>query len=138
MNKNVVVDTNILIAFYNQGKYEDDLLSLNRNKNLHISAITLNEFIRGAHDPVSKQIVSSFLELIQGKVITPTEKDWIDCAKISEQLLVSKKRSKENILLLQNDILIALGTKANFSTLITTDKDFELIRRFISIPIEWW
>ena len=59
-----LVDTNIYISFYNRGFFGKELLELHQRSLVMVSAVTLNEFVRGAHDPTSKQIASEFLEFV--------------------------------------------------------------------------
>lgn len=139
MSKPAIVDTNILIGFYNRGLFEEEFLHLNRRFSVHFSTVTLNEFIRGAHDPVSRDIVESFLGICRDQMITPTKEQWIECGKISQRILQKKKRSKEGVLLLQNDILIALGAKDLGALLVTCDKnDFRFLTEFFSFSVEYW
>ena len=101
--------------------------------------MTLNEFIRGAHDKISQEIAKSFFILVQGKIVTPSESQWMECAQISERLLKRKQRSKLEVLLLQNDILIALGARDAPGRLITADKkDFKIIAGLVDVEIEYW
>lgn len=139
MNKRYSLDTNILIAFYNDSLYEEPLLELNQSSELWLSAVVLSEFLRGAHDDFSKAIFRDLLKLIRHRVFTPTQEQWIECAAIMEKLLKAKKRSKQNIFVLQNDILIALGTRDEKATLITRDQsDFNIIKAFIDLDIAFW
>lgn len=139
MSKKYLVDTNILIAFYNSGKHADNLFALNKTSQLFFSAVSINEFVRGAHDAVSKSIIADFLNIAKNNLITPSLSNWLDCGRISETLLKKERRSKINIVLLQNDILIALTAKEYQQTLITADtKDFKLISQFVDFKAEYW
>ncbi len=139
MGDRVLVDTSVLIPLFNEGKFQDRILELNANFQLFVSIVTANELLRGAHDAVSKNIVEEFLEILQGRLVTPAEKHWIECATLSERLLKEKRRSKQNILLMQNDLLIAIGARETGARLVTSDrKDFALIQPYVRGPIEFW
>lgn len=139
MSKFILVDTSILISFYNFGRFSNELLNLNQTSQVIFSVVTINEFIRGAHSRVAKNIVSEFLQIVETNLVTPTQNQWIECGVLSEKILNNKKRSKESIVLLQNDILIALNAHYLKATLITSDKkDFELIRNFVPLQVEFW
>lgn len=139
MDRRVVVDTDVLIAFYNQEDFAESFFELNRSADVYFSTVTINEFIRGAHDPQSKNLVEGFLAIVRENLLTPAEGHWIECGTISEQLLQGKKRSKQDVLLLQNDILIALGARDHEATLVTCNKkDFSILQKIIPIQIEFW
>lgn len=139
MNDRFCLDTNILIDFYNKGSHEDRLIRLNFESQLFVSTVVLCEFVRGAHDKTSREIVEGFLKIIQGRILTPTESQWIECARVLEKILAEKKRSRQDILLLQNDLLIAIAARDGHATLITSDKkDFHLINDFVGTNIEYW
>lgn len=137
--KNSLVDTSILIPFYNQGSYKELLFKLQSAHQLFFSAVTINEFGRGAHDPVSKNIVSDLLAIMGSHIVVPSLNHWIECGEISEKILKKEKKSKEKILLLQNDILIGLGARDIAAKLITADKkDFSLLEKHLKVPIDFW
>lgn len=139
MADKLLVDTSVLIAVYNRQQFLDILLERNDSKSLLFSVVTVNELIRGAHHPLSKEIAEDFLRQVHGRLITPSEGQWLECARISESILGGGRRSKEGVLLLQNDILIALGARDAAATLATCDrKDFGLLKGYIRLPIEYW
>lgn len=137
--KKALVDTSILIPFYNQGHHKDLLLKLQGEYSIFFSAVTINEFSRGAHDPISKNIVRDLLAIMGSNVITPSLDHWIECGEISEQILKKTKRTKEKIFMLQNDILIGLGARDIKAKLITADKkDFGLLEEYLKVFIDFW
>ncbi|MBI2982158.1 MAG: PIN domain-containing protein [Deltaproteobacteria bacterium] len=139
MAKRVLIDTSILIPLYNERRFEGRYQELNLGSEILFSVVTTNELIRGAHDDLSCRLVREFLEVEQPCFVTPSEDQWLQCARISEVILQDKKRSKEGVLLLQNDILIALGARDIGATLVTCDKkDFNLLKPYIRVPIEFW
>lgn len=139
MDKRVLVDTSVLISFYNKGLFDEQLRGLNQSCELFFSAVTINEFIRGAHNKDSKDIVQSFMEIVSDQIVTPTEAQWIECGSVSEQILKGKKRSKEGVLLLQNDILIGLNARDAKAQLVTSDHaDFKILKDFIKMSVDFW
>lgn len=139
MSKRRFVDTSILIGLYNEGLFEEKFLELNQRGQLLFSVVTINEFVRGARDKTSKEIVKSFLEIVGDNLITPTEEEWMECGTLSEHLLKGKRKSKQEVLLLQNDILIALGAKEAEAVLVTADKkDFILLKELVPVSVEFW
>lgn len=139
MADGVLLDTSVLIPLYNQGRFRDKVFELSSVRRLFFSVVAINEFVRGAHDPVSKNIVASFLDIAKQSLTTPTEEQWIECGHVSERILKRQTKSKERIMLLQNDILIALGARDMDATLITSDrKDFEVLQEFMRVDIDFW
>jgi len=139
MAERVLVDTSILIGLLNEKKWEDDFLALNQRARILLSVVTANKLLRGAHDPLSRKIVDGLLDIFGDRFVTPSESHWMECARISEKLLRESRRSKENVLLLQNDLLIALGARDAGATLVTNDKrDFGLLKPYVKVPIEFW
>lgn len=139
MGKKVLLDTSILIPFYNQGRFSDKLLAYTANALISFCSVSINEFIRGAHNSTSKEIISGLLEIAGNSTVNPSLKQWIECGKISEKILKQKRRNKNNVLLLQNDILIALCTRDENLILVTADQaDFRLIQNYVDVSIEYW
>ena len=139
MGEKHLVDTSILIPFYNRGFFEEKILEISGRGEVLFSAVSINEFVRGAHDRVSKRIVREFLDIASSGTVTPTAEQWIECGLLSEKILKGKRRSKEGVLLLQNDILIALGARDADAVLVTADvHDFSLIREFMNVSIDFW
>lgn len=137
--KKALVDTSVLIPFYNRGYFKDPLLKLQNEYSLFFSAVTINEFSRGAHDPVSKNIVRDLLGIMGSNIVIPSLNHWIECGEISEQILKKTRRTKEKIFILQNDILIGLGARDIKAKLITADKkDFSLLEEYLKVPIDFW
>jgi predicted nucleic acid-binding protein len=139
MADQVLLDTSIIIPLLNEKKFQDSILDLNRESRVLISIVTANELIRGAHDSNSRSILDRFFEILRDGFLVPSELQWLECARISEKLLRESRRSKENVLLLQNDLLIALGARDAGATLVTNDKkDFGFLKPFVKVPIEFW
>lgn len=140
MENKISLDTSILIGLFNKREFFENILSiLNQNTEMFVSAVVLNELIRGCHDTYSMEVLQGMLQLFSSNIITPTQKHWIECARISEQLLKQKKRNKQDILLLQNDILIALCARDFKTTLITSDKkDFSFLSKHFHFDVEYW
>lgn len=139
MTERTVIDTNILIAMYNEGKFREKFLQLNQISKVLVSVVTVNELLRGCHDKQSLGIVDEFLGIFESQFLVPSQESWIECARISERILRSRKRTKGSVLLLQNDILIALNARDAKAVLITADKkDFGLLRDFMEVQIVFW
>ncbi|MBF0492995.1 MAG: type II toxin-antitoxin system VapC family toxin [Deltaproteobacteria bacterium] len=140
MSDKVLLDTSILIEVTKRGNFISSIETfLNPKIKIYTSAVSLNEYLRGCHDKESLDIAMGLISLFGGKTIVPTYSNWIECAHISELLLKIKKRNKQDILLLQNDILIALGSRDTQATLITADKtDFSLIQNYLKFDVEYW
>ncbi len=132
MNRFVVPDTNFLFAIYNEGRFLADYSEIVRSHIVRYSAVVLQEFARGAHDKTSKKIARELLDLSVGKVVTPTERHWAVCGEVSQKLLKGRKKTREEVGLLQNDILIALSVREVGGSLLTQDSDFSVIQRHVA------
>src|SRR3990167_1251249 len=108
MSNSFLVDTGILIGFYNRELYKERYLELIRSDAVFFSAVSLNEFIRGAHDPRSKELVKSFANITVARLLAPSVEQWLECGTVAQDILRISKRPKESVVLMQNDILIAL------------------------------
>lgn len=139
MGRPALVDTNILIGLYSRKKYFSSYLNLVEKSEVLFSSVSLNEFIRGAHDKNSKDLVESFLTLVKDRLLTPTLAHWLECGRVSETLLRGKKIGKPQVVLLQNYILMALLARDAKARLITADhKDFDLIAPYVEFNLEYW
>lgn len=84
-------------------------------------------------------LVESFLDIVKDRLLTPTANHWLECGKISEKLLRGKKIGKPEVMLLQNDVLMALLARDANLRLITADrKDFSRIASEIKVSLEFW
>lgn len=139
MAEKALVDTNIWIDLFNRKRFQDRFLNLNRQSRVLVSVVTVNELLRGCHEATSLSIVEDFLKIVGDQLITPTEPEWLECARISERLLKGKKKTKQDVLLLQNDALIALAARNAGATLVTSDlKDFKLLKDFVRVSVDFW
>lgn len=139
MAEKTVVDTSILISLFNERKFETAFLELNQRSQIYLSVVSANELIRGCHDKVSMKIIEDFLECVDEQILTPSREQWIECATLTEKILKGKRRTRQEVLLLQNDILIALGAREAKARLATADKkDFTLLQGFVNVSIDFW
>ncbi|MBI4411294.1 MAG: PIN domain-containing protein [Deltaproteobacteria bacterium] len=139
MAEGVLFDTSILIPLYNENRYRERVLDLGGRTRLFFSVVAINEFIRGAHDRRSQNLVRSFLDTVKENLISPTERQWIECGSVSERILKRERRSKEKVILLQNDILIAIGARDADAILVTADRnDFTILKEFIDVAVDFW
>ncbi len=139
MDEPVVFDTSVLISLINEKKFESQFLEWIEKSSVFVSIVTANELLRGCHDGVSRRIVREFLKVLDDRVVTPTRDHWMECAEISEQLLREQKRTKLNVLLMQNDLLIALAARQLGARLVTSDrKDFMILKGYVKVSIDFW
>lgn len=139
VNNTALIDTSVLIGLYARGLYRDSYARLVMSRQVSFSVVTINEFIRGAHDPRSRMAVDGFLAITRDVLLTPTEAQWLECGRIAEIILQRKKRPKEAVVLLQNDILIAVTARDAGAILVTADKhDFQIIAPIVRMEIEYW
>lgn len=138
MSKFVLFDTTLLIAHYNDGRFTEPIQEVLSDRILRFSAIALYELGRGAHDRTSLKIYRDLLKLAEGKIVTPSESNWRVATDISQRLLRSKRYDKIGVSLLQNDILIALSARTTGGTLVTLDRDFEVLQSLMTFNLILW
>lgn len=132
MNRFVLADTNFLISLYNEGMFLEEYAEIVKGHIMRYSAVVLNEFLRGAHDKTSRKIAAELLILAGGRILTPSERHWAACGRISQLFLKGGKKTREEVNLLQNDILIALSVREIGGTLLTRDRgDFSAIQKYV-------
>lgn len=139
MADSYLIDTSILISLYNHGRHQEKIEIISQKYSVYFCSVTANELLRGAHDARSMMIVDDFLTIANTRLVTPSQEIWVECGRISEKLLKNKKRNRQDIVLLQNDILIGLCARSIGAVLVTEDKrDFEVLKHPIKLAVEYW
>lgn len=125
-----------LIAFFDTNIYVDILrgripledLSPYSHYIIRISPIVKSELIRGCKTQKAKRLTESYIHhLIE--IPAPTNKMWEQAAVILSRLAQTFQKYSEEI---QNDVLLALSAKQNGAILVSQDKDFEIISKYVS------
>lgn len=120
-------DTNIYVDIL-RGKITLDGLSPYNSCIIRLSPIVKSELIRGCKTQRAKRLTESYIHhLIE--MPAPTNKIWEQAAVILSRLPKTFQKYSEEI---QNDVLLALSAKQNGAILVSQDKDFEIISKYVS------
>lgn len=130
----VILDTSIFIDHLRTNKYEEELYNLHgviRN-----SSVVLSELMRGATKKEEVKFVNTLAR--NHPLFTPTEKNWLESGKILSKINQDKGFSPEKLRELHFDLLIALTGRNYGATIISSDKDFQLIKSYKSFDLILW
>lgn len=130
----VILDTSIFIDHLRTNKYKEELYNLHgviRN-----SSVVLSELMRGATKKEEVKFVNTLAR--NHPLFTPTEKNWLESGKILSKINQDKGFSPEKLRELHFDLLIALTARNYGATIISSDKDFQLIKSYKSFDLILW
>ncbi len=130
----IILDTSIFIDHLRTNKFKDRLYNLHgiiRN-----SSVVLSELMRGATKKDELKFVNTLAK--NHPILTPTEKNWLESGKILSKINQEKGFSPEKLRNLHFDILIALTGRNFGATIISSDKDFQLIKTYKSFKLILW
>ncbi len=130
----IIIDTSIFIDHSRTNKFKDRLYNLHgiiRN-----SSVVLSELMRGATKKDELKFVNTLAK--NHPILTPTEKNWLESGKILSKINQEKDFSPEKLRNLHFDILIALTGRNFGATIISSDKDFQLIKTYKSFNLILW
>lgn len=99
---------------------------------IRISPVVYHELLRGLRSEGLKKKV----EKVIGRIVflpPPTEKMWVKAAELAGA--VTGSHDEIGLEKIQNDLLIALTAKAQGATLITQDKHFKTIQKYVPLRL---
>ena len=125
----VVIDTNIYVAWLNQGRHEAVLFQREAVK--YLSAVVLMELSAGAFSVRDRRLVqevrSAFAKV--GRILVPTVTIYEEAGDVLRRLQESRGYTMAGAYGLVNDVLIALSARAVGTTVITqNERDFVAIQ----------
>ncbi len=136
--KKAILDTNIYIGHWEEGRYAHRLAICRKRYIIRSSSVILHELRRRAKTKEAIKSVEKLKKLSQ-KILNPTEKNWWESAKIVQKIAEKEGWEKRKMQEFQNDVLIALIAHENGMILITNNrKDFELIKSVLRFALEIW
>jgi predicted nucleic acid-binding protein len=135
VNSLVIFDTSMFVDHMRTGCHQERVESVNGI--IRTSAVVLAELWRGATKPAERAFLKE-LEM-NHPILTPTEKNWLECGPILDRIRADKGFSPEKLRDLHFDVLIALTARSFGARLVTSNRaDFELIRRYREFQHELW
>ncbi len=125
-------DTNIYID-YLKGSFPQALYERYfREYIIRICPVVYQELIRGIRSNSIKKRVVQITKPIKF-LPPPTQSMWIRTGELAA--IVMKSRNERSLEKIQNDLLIALTAHSNGATLITQDRDFLKIRKYLDFKL---
>ena len=130
-----VFDTSVYIEDFRTGRFARRILESTFIP--RCSAVVLHELLRGARTPVERQFVRDLGR--HCRVVTPTERHWIDAAEILARIKDREGYDAGKIRDLSFDVLIALSARSIGATLVTCNEaDFRAIGRHVRFEVTFW
>ena len=130
-----LLDTSVYIENFRSGRFT--LKLLRSPWIVRCSAVVLHELRRGARTESELRFVGELARKV--KIITPTERHWLESAEILDRLRRVKGYEPTKLGELAFDILIALSARDIGATLITCNRgDFDQIGRHASFQVTYW
>ena len=130
-----LLDTSVYIENFRTGRFT--LKLLRSPWIVRCSAVVLHELRRGARAESELRFVAELARKV--KIITPTERHWLESAEILDRLRKVKGYEPTKLWELAFDILIALSARDIGATLITCNRgDFDQIGRHASFQVTYW
>jgi predicted nucleic acid-binding protein len=101
------------------------------------SAVVLAELWRGARHGRDRDFIWALQH--NHPTLLPTENNWIESGQILAKMSAQAGYQPAKLRDLHFDVLIALTARSHGARLITSNKaDFELIREYKKVEIEFW
>jgi predicted nucleic acid-binding protein len=130
-----ILDTSVYIENFRTGRFTERLVQ--SPWIVRCSAVVLHELRRGARSMIERRFVSELAQKI--RLITPTERHWIDSAEILAQIQRKRGYEPDKLRDLAFDALIALSAREIGATLITCNHDdFAAIHHYKSFKVAYW
>jgi predicted nucleic acid-binding protein len=126
----VVVDTNVYIDYFNDGRHESVMMAPDSIK--YLSAVVFMELLVGASSPKEQRLLRA-LEADFGKarrVLTPSSSVFADAGDALRRLRRERgfQLSASNTIV--NDVLIALSARSIGATVVTqNERDYRAIQK---------
>jgi predicted nucleic acid-binding protein len=138
--RKIIPDTSVLVHQIS-GTPPDEIKErlLNVRPLTYMSSVVVHELLRGARDDKGLKLVESLIKPFEKarRIITPSYTLWKSSAKVLSEIVRENHGYRNRISSLENDVLIALSSRAIGAIVLTSNKeDFELIRKFRNFRLE--
>jgi len=130
-----IIDTNIYIGHWEQGKFDQPLSTIRRSYIVRHSAVVLYELRRGARTSDAQKLVAT-LRRLAASLWEPTASDWWEAGRLIREIGDAEHWDKSKRRDFQNDALIALTARRHGATVVISNQgDFDLLARKLGISI---
>ena len=130
-----LIDTSVYIENFRTGRFTRALVR--SPWIIRCSAVVLHELRRGAKADLEIRFVADLARNV--KIVTPTERQWIESAEILSRIRRGKGYDASKLREMAFDVLIALCARDVGGTVITCNQDdFSEIRKHTSFKVAYW
>ena len=134
----VVIDTNIYIDWFNEGRHEAVLFRREAVK--YLSAVVLMELSAGTFSVrdrrLVKEVTAAFAKT--GRILAPTASIYEEAGEVLRRLQAFRGYTMAGAYGLTNDVLIALSARSIGATVITqNERDFAAIQAIRPFKMAW-
>src|SRR5579862_543053 len=135
MSSLLIFDTSVFVAQLRTGRHQERIDAITGL--IRTSAVVLAELWRGAHKTAERDFLRALTR--NHPVLTPTEKNWVESGQILAKIRIESGYSSDKLRDLHFDVLIALTVRSYGARLVTSNRsDFELIRKYCRLQVEFW
>lgn len=131
-----IVDSSVYIDHWERGLHDAALNDVRREFVIRHSAIVLSELRRGARTREARGLVDQLFRLAKIQW-APSSVDWWEAGKLVRTIGDTASWDEQKRRSFQNDALLALTARRHGATVVTTDRDFELLGRALSISLRF-
>ena len=130
-----ILDTSVYIDNLRFGRFKQEILDLKFV--IRCSAVVLAELSRGARSWEMRRFVDGLSKNL--RIITPTEKEWIESGKIVSHLVAERGYDVNKTREIHFDVLIALTARRTGAYLVTCNsKNFIAIQSYVGCELICW
>jgi predicted nucleic acid-binding protein len=135
MSSLLIFDTSVFVDQLRTGRHQERITAITGL--IRTSAVVLAELWRGAHKTAERDFLRALTR--NHPVLTPTEKNWVESGQILAKIRIESGYSSDKLRDLHFDVLIALTVRSYGARLVTSNRsDFELIRKYCRLQVEFW
>lgn len=129
-----ILDTSVYVDHWARGRFEAELERIREAFVVRHSAVVLSELRRGARTRRARRLVDSLFRLAPVRWV-PTAGDWWEAGRLIQTIGDRQRWDRERRRGFQNDALIALTARRYGATVVTADRDFELLSEELPVAI---
>jgi predicted nucleic acid-binding protein len=131
-----LVDSSVYIDHWERGLHDDVLNDVRREFLVRHSAIVLSELRRGARTREARGLVDGLFRLAKIQW-APSSRDWWEAGRLVRTIGDAQSWDEQKRRSFQNDALLALTARRYGATVVTANRDFEPLRRAVSISVRF-
>jgi predicted nucleic acid-binding protein len=115
-----VVDTSVLIPFFNRGSHRETVVRLLRRGTFVLCSVVAEEILAGTRGRQDRaEFEAFFMRFESSQVVTPVHQDWRTAGRLLSQY--SQRHGQVDVRHHQNDILIALAASSVGASILTNN-----------------